>query len=448
MARRLSMVQLLAYGAPGMALAGLTLPVYVFVPTLYSSAVGLDLALVGLVLFLVRLIDAVSDPLVGYLSDRTRTRFGRRKPWLLFGLPITLLAIYMVFQPPEEATIGYLALWSALLTISWTLLIIPYNAWGAEVSDDYDERTRITAFREGYILAGTVVAASLPAVLTAMGNPDVRDHASALATVLMVLLPIGLVFAFLLVPDEAPTKVVPVKFWKGLKFIAGNKPFRRILPAYFLSSVANGLPASLFILFATHVLERPDSYGPLLLVYFLSSFASIPLWFTLSKRLGKHRAWCVAMTITCAAFVAVPFFVGPGDFTLFLIITVITGFGAGADLSLPAATFADVVDYDRLESGDRRAGVFFAAWGFFTKLALALAVGIAFPLLSLAGFDAQAAPGENSAQSVLALALLYAALPCLLKMGAVSLMWGFPLDREKQAAIRAEIEKREAAASA
>ncbi|MEM8784943.1 MAG: MFS transporter [Pseudomonadota bacterium] len=440
---RLSLRRLLAYGAPGLPLAGLTLPVYIFLPTLYSAEVGLSLALVGQLLLLVRIADAISDPLIGFLSDRTPSRFGRRKPWMLAGLPFAMAAIYFLFTPPDTAGPAYLFGWSLVLTVAWTMIIVPYNAWGAEMSPDYNERTRITAYREGFIITGTLVASALPTILSAQGLEGVREHAAGLALFLILALPLALTLAFVTVPDRAYARKTSLSLRKGLALLSQNAPFRRILPAYFLSGIANGLPASLFILFATHVLERPDSYGPLLLLYFLAGFASIPIWFTLSKHLGKHRTWCIAMIMTCAAFAPVPFLIGPEDYTLFLVITVITGFGVGADLSLPAATYADVVDEDRLRSGEQRTGVFFAAWGFATKVALALAVGIGFPILATSGFDAAAEVGSNSDRAVFVLALLYAGAPVVLKLAAVALMWSFPIDRERYEEIRRQLDERQ-----
>ncbi|MGD1934532.1 MAG: MFS transporter, partial [Candidatus Phaeomarinobacter sp.] len=152
------------YALPGLPLAALTLPVYVLVPAFYAE-LGVSLALIGAVLLAVRLLDALTDPVIGFLSDRVPLPAGRRKPWLVIGLAPTMLAVWMVFVPPETPSATYLLLWSAVLSIGWTLMILPYNAWGAELADDYDGRTAVTARREGMVVAGTLLATGTPAVL-------------------------------------------------------------------------------------------------------------------------------------------------------------------------------------------------------------------------------------------------------------------------------------------
>jgi len=216
-----------------------------------------------------------------------------------------------------------------------------------------------------------------------------------------------------------------------------NKPFRRLLLAYLVNGIANGLPSTLFLLFVAHRLVLEAQQGVFLLVYFVAGLAGVPLAVAAARRLGKHRAWCVAMLATSAAFVWAPL-LPPGAGVAFALICLVTGLGLGADLALPPAMQADVIDEDTAAGGEGRAGLYFALWGMATKLALALAVGIAFPLLDFAGFDpAAAATGAKSGD--LALAALYAWLPVALKLAAVALMWRFPIDAARQAQLRAVI---------
>jgi Na+/melibiose symporter-like transporter len=197
-------------------------------------------------------------------------------------------------------------------------------------------------------------------------------------------------------------------------------------------------------LFVAHVIGRGDAYGPLLLAYFLAGLLAIPFWSWLAKRIGKHRAWVIAMTLACGAFAFTPFVVGEGDIVAFAIISIVSGMGVGADLVLPASIQADVVDADTQASGEQRTGLFFALWGIATKLAFALAAA-ALPVLHLAGFRADAIDGTglstNTPDALLVLTLLYAAVPIAIKLVAMAMMWNFPLDVEQQRAIRAELEQ-------
>jgi Na+/melibiose symporter-like transporter len=226
---------------------------------------------------------------------------------------------------------------------------------------------------------------------------------------------------------------------QAIGILNNNKPFVRLLTAWFINGMANGIPAALFLLYLEYGLQADAGQrSTLILAYFLSGVLSIPLWLAISKRIGKHRTWCSAMMLTCAAFVWVPF-LSPGDITFFAIICVVTGMGLGADLSLPPALQADVIDFDRLRSGQARAGLFFALWSMSTKMALALAVGITFPLLEFLGFSTDQ---DNTLTALRSLAVIYAGIPVVLKFMAIALIWSFPITRERQELIQRRLERR------
>lgn len=437
--RSLSVLGLLAYGLPGLPVGALGVPLFIFLPTFYSQEMGLSLAAVGGVLLAARLWDVVTDPVIGALSDRTRSRFGRRRPWMVAAVPLLMLSVWMIFRPPADAGVMHLLIWSLFLYLGWTMIQLPHGAWGAELSDDYDERSRIAGSREGFVVIGTLLAAGTPVMLGIEG--DVRPGAAlaALAVALMVVLPVTIAAAAVAVPDHRTAAREPVPWSQSRRLLLENKPFLRLIVAYLINGLANGLPATLFLLFVEHVLVAPERQGELLFVYFLCGILGVPFWLWVARRLGKHRTWCTAMTINAAIFAAVPL-LGAGDANLFLAICVATGLCLGADLTLPSAIQADVVDVDTAKGGGRRTGLYFAFWGMATKLALALAVGIGFGLLDVAGFDASA---SNEPDALLSLALLYGGLPVLLKAVAIALMLRFPLDRAAHADLSAEIRRKE-----
>ncbi len=436
---------LLAYSLPALPAAMLGLPLLVYLPGFYAEQMGIGLSAVGAVMLLARLWDGATDPLIGFLSDRTRGRLGRRRPWLIASLPLVLAGAWMLFRPPEGAGVAHLLVWSFVVYLGWTMMQIPHQAWGAELSDDYAERARITATREGFALVGVIVAASLPATLPALGLASPADGAAAalgaIAVAVVVLLPATGAVLLAIVREPPPAAARPLAGRAAWRVLAANLPFRRLMSAFLLNGIANGLPSSLFLMFVGHRLQLEAMQGVFLLVYFLAGLAGVPLALALARRMGKHRAWCAAMLATCAAFVWAPL-LPAGAALAFAAICLVTGLGLGADLALPPAIQADVVDEDTAAGGDGRAGLYFAAWGMATKLALALAVGIAFPLLDLAGFDPRV--GTASAGGGLALAALYAWGPVLLKLAAVALMWRFPLDAGRHAALSAVIRNRAA----
>ena len=433
---------IVAYAMPAIALGVPTIPVFVYLPSFYADTLGLGLTAVGFALFAIRLFDIISDPIVGILSDRVATPFGRRRPWIVLGAPVAGVALIKLFDPPSGANVEYLLLWGALLYAGWTLVAIPYITWGAELSPDYHQRTRVTGLREAVMLAGVVLAAVVPAVLTSLGHAQ----AEALRAIGWLAIALGvpaLVFFFAKVPERdfaqghAETGRKGKTGWRSYAQLLRNRPFVFLLIAWFVNGLANGIPAALFLIYLNHGLHADErTQGILVLGYFLSGIVAIPFWLRLSRRIGKHRAWCLAMLLACAAFAFVPF-LQPGDSHIFFAICLITGATLGADLSLPPAMQADVADYDRLRFGAERTGTLFALWNLATKLALAAAVVIAFPLLSALGFDLQAPRGDSPS---LALPMIYAGFPVVLKLIVTAMVWHFPLTAVRQATIRRRLE--------
>ena len=437
---RLNRTTLFAYGLPGLPLAALLLPLYVTLPAYYAVDLGIGFAAVGAVLLVARLWDVVTDPVIGAVSDRLRTRFGRRRPWLVAGAPLIMISAGFLFLPGQEASWTSLLFWTIALYLGATMITLPYTAWGAELSSDYNERSRIAGWREGLVVVGTLLAAGVPAALGAGRGFSLE----VIAWALWFVLPVCLLIALRFVPEPSLPMTTELDWRRGIRTVWSNLPFRRLIAAYFLNGVANGLPATLFLLYVDLVLQAPTLSGLFLFLYFFCGIAGIPLWLYLSRRWGKHRAWIVAMVWAAAIFAFVPL-LGPGDEVWFLAVCVLTGISLGADLTLPASMQADVVDLDTLRSRRRRAGLFFALWGVATKLALALAVGIAFPLLDLAGLDAEQPNPDGS--GLLTLAVLYSLLPAVMKLGAVALVVGYPITARRQQRIRRLIETRAARAA-
>ncbi len=433
---------LLAYALPGLVLAIPTLPVALYLPSLYGAEIGV--AAVGAALLIARAADVFTDPLVGILSDRFPTRWGRRKPWIAAGALIGGISLVQLFQPPVDVGFSYLTVWSLFLYLGWTLISVPYSAWGAEMSGDYHQRTRITSAREAATLLGMLLASAWPAIAVSFGQSEgeairlLSWLAVALGTVFVGWLLIG-------VPDPLPRarpmsdSVSGGQLRRAIDGLRENRAFTRLVSAWFVNGLANGIPSALFLLFLEHRLQADAAQrSGLILLYFAAAVIGIPLWVALCRRYDKHRVWCAAMALTCAAFVCVPL-LAPGDLVLFACICAVTGFGLGADLAIPPALQADVVDVDVVRTGQNRAGLYFSLWGMATKLALALGIGLAFPALALFGFDAR---GGNSARALLALAVIYAIVPVFMKIVAIGIVWRFPLTKEEHDALRSTIAAR------
>lgn len=405
---------LVAYALPALALSLPTIPAYVYLPGLYAERVGL--ASTAAILFAVRMADILADPLVGWVADR----WGQRKALIAVGAPIAGIGLVCLFTPGAGTGPAQLALWALALYVGWSMVAIPYQAWGADLATGYDARSAVAFVRELAGLAGILAAGILPVVVTRTGG----DLAASVAAVAWAGIAIG-VPAFLLlllvVPERRRAPAQPVGPAAMLQ-VFRNQPFLRLMVAWSGNGLANGLAAALFPLFLRHRLEASESDTALaMLLYFLAGILAVPFWLWLSRRVGKHRAWCVAMLCCSAAFVWAPL-LGPGAIGWFLAICVVTGATLGADLALPSALQADVLDYDRWRFRTERSGLMFALWTMATKLAAGAAVGLGLGLLAAAGFSTD---GGNDEWQLTLLALIYGGLPVVIKLSVIGLIWRY-----------------------
>ena len=406
-------------------------PIFVFLSEFYAGARGLSLAAIGALFIAVRLFDALSDPLVGILSDRYGARFGRRKFWIALALPVLVVATWALFVPPEDVGPLYLGGWLLAATFGWTLAMVPYFSWGAELSGRYAERSRVTIWREAMGLIGTIFAALLYSAGTA------EEGLRLVALFVVIAAPVAGLMCLLRVPEPKDYSAAPPRLGDVWTSLAQERVMRRLLIAFFINGAANGIAATLFIFFVNYRLEEEGLGGPLLVLYFLSAVLATPLWSWLSGRYSKHRVWSFAMIYAGLVFVWT-LALGPGDWIGFAVICVLSGAALGADLALPASIQADVVDVATARTGVQQTGAYFALWSLATKIALALAAGLSFLYLDIVGFVV--GPG-NGSEALLGLALLYGGGPIALKLIAVRLMWRFPVDAAEQERLRAVIER-------
>jgi GPH family glycoside/pentoside/hexuronide:cation symporter len=404
---------LAAYGLFGMPLAIAALPLYVHLPKFYGDYLGVNLALLGGVLLALRLADGVIDPLLGVLSDRG----GARKRWLLLAAPLLALGMIALFRPlvrAEVPLIAWLSLSLFLVYVAFSLATINHQAWGAELSGDPVERTRITAVREGLALFGVVIASVLPAFL---GGNDGGLGRFAMLFAVFTLACAGITVAF--TPDTRAAPIASLTSSSIRELLSRpltDRVFRRLLLVFMLNGIAAAIPATLVLFFIADVLNAESQQGTFLALYFVAGAAGMPLWVKLSARIGKPYAWLTAMFVAIGAFVWASR-LGAGDVTAFAIICVLSGIALGADLALPPSLLADVIGRrGRMEA----TGSYFGLWTLATKLNLALAAGIALPLLSALGY----VPGGRDQAALSALAIVYAFVPCVFKLVACgALVW-------------------------
>lgn len=434
---KISRVTIAAYGSLAFPLAAAFIALQIFVPTFYAESTSLSLTSIGIILLIARLCDTITDPIVGYMSDRTPTNWRRRKLFVVIATPMIIISTFYLFNPSENAGTAYLLFWTIAIYIAGTFSIVPLGAWGAELSSDYNKRSSIAGIRVAFGLIGSLAALLFAVIFSGDNSAHLGETLTGITWLVIVTLLIATILAAWLVPDDKDTELPENTFKAAWNVVSKPTPFRQLLSSFFLNAVGNAIPASLFILFVTHVLDAPDQVGRMLFLYFVCSALSVPVWVAMSKRMGKHQTWTIAILLAAAFFVWTPF-LNEGSLGLFYLVVIVTGFATGADLVLPAAINGDLIEWDELQTGYKRPGLFFALWGTATKLSFALAIGIAFPLLDVIGFSATAANDSNAIQG---LAVLYG-LPCIaFKLSALFIMRGYPITEARHGEIRAELER-------
>ena len=423
----------LAYASPAFALAVVGIPLYVYLPKFYTDVVGADIALVGFVLLAIRLFDAVSDPIIGALSDRTKSPLGRRRPWIALGVPPLIIALYLLFSPPALSAEGAL-LWFGVglfvVFLAWTAITVPYESLGAELTQDYDERTAILSLRDGALILGTILAAASPAIIQGVlglgDGPDAeraKFRAVALSYAPLVVLAC-LACVWLVKERHGHRSSTALPSLRTLGARLKNRPFRILLASYTIAAIGSNLPATLIPYYVDYVIGDPN-VEQYLLLYFLTGVVLLPFWVRLAKRVGKKPAWLAAAALNSLTFAGV-FFLGPGDSEAYAILVIASGLGFGATLALPSAMQADVIDYEELRSGERKEGEIIGLWAVSKKLAAAFGVFLAFPILGAVGYVPNAAQPEAV---VLTLKILYALVPSLFNLLGLWVAWHYPIDK-------------------
>ena len=422
------------YALPAFVLALPTIPAFVLLPSFYAETMGLGLATVGTIFLGLRLLDVISDPLLGYVSDHIPSRFGKRRLPMAIGAVIGAPALIMVFSPAQGASSAYLIGWGAVLYLAWTAVQIPYVAWAVELEHNYAARAQLNGYREGAGLLGIMATGAAGVAMVSLPEQD-RFEILAWAT---VILGCGVFYVTLRFVPEG--RITPPDKSRALSFPWHNKLFLRVLTAWFLNGLANGLPAVCLPLFMVHILDASDTdQAGLLFIYFLFAVIGIQGWVWLSKLYTKHSVWCLSMIMACAVFLMVPL-LSTGDIVAFGIICALTGLTLGSDLVLPPAIQADCADWDRFRFRKERTGTLFAYWSMSTKLALGVAVGFAFPMLSWMGLDDQTRAASDFSKT--GLVVIYAVIPIVLKLMAILLMRNFPIGPQQHLAINRRLKSR------
>jgi len=421
---RLSASLLITFGLVNLPLSMLMSPTAAVLPNFYLDYSAITLAGLATATLVARLFDGFTDPLIGYLSDRS----GRRTPWMMAGAVVVAAGAWFLYNPPPTAGLGHLVTWYLVVTLGWTLVEIPHSAMAAELSRDYHERSRIALWRQLLGFAGGVLFMVAPMLLLSGTTKFTPEVMRAIAAFIIVGLPSAVLLLTLAVPEPArraaSRRVRAADLYRAL---LDTPPLRYFLATQVLFGLATGAVASLFVIYASRYLGLGDKVPHIALPMTLAMALGLPLWLKVMRRVEKHRAWSLAAAGMMATLLAV-LLIEPGPAALAPMAAIMACFGFFLGLSSIAlpSLLADIVDYDAWRNRQQRAAIFFSFQAIVTKLNQGVGGAIALAIPTLFGFDAQR---EVTPAAVIGLKLAFVGWPCLLLLPMLLLAWRYPLDR-------------------
>jgi Na+/melibiose symporter-like transporter len=446
---RLRTALVAAYALPAFSQSLIHGPVGAVIQGIYAKEFGLPLAAIATVLLIASIADAVMSPVVGYASDRHRLAGGTRKPWVLTGSAVCMLASWYLYAPTPPVSTAYFLAWLVIAYAGWAIVETPHAAWMPEITRDYHERTRLATGRAVCAYAGVIAFMALPYLPFLATHTFSAESLRWTAILAIVVLPTFALLAISVVPSGAPVphtagSAQPKLEWRG---ILRNRPLLVFALAFFLYQLAPGvLNGVLFFYIDSHLHQGPYM-AALLLMTVVAAFVSIPAWGWLCRRIGKHRAWalsCVIGAVLIPCYALVP----PGpEGTVWLTIVQLGVVVSFAIFPVAApAVLADIIDYARLRYGADYGGSYFSIYNLFYKSLANVGGALALGLVGLAGFDPPLA--EQTVGATGTLLLVFCGLPALLLALAVPLIWRFPIDARRQQLISRRLAARDRRAAA
>ena len=430
--------QLVRFSAIAVPIAAAGLPLGVYLPAIYARDYGLSLTTIGVIFLLGRLWDAIADPAMGALSDRTRSIYGRRKPCIVAGGIVFGLSSIFLFFPPFGVTPLSLGIVLFFFYLGWTAVQIPFQAWSGEVSGDYHQRTRIATYQTVVTSSALLLTLILPTIADQLRPGDGRLQLTLMGgLVLLTIVPaLFLTLTALREPPLPPLPASRPRLGETIRAITGEPLLLRVLASDFAVTLAQNIRAALIVFFVTFYMGRPEWAGGLFLFQFVFGIFAGPIWLKIGRRYGKHRT-AVAGELVQVAINLSLLLVTPDSFPLLLALTLAQGLAQGSGNLMLRAIVADVADKHRLDSGEDRTGLYYSVFSLAGKTATAVAVGIALPLVSWLGFDPK---GVNSPDALTGLLLVFALGPAIAHAFSADLIARFPLDEAAHGEIRRQLE--------
>ena len=421
-----------------------------FLNAFLLDVAGLRPAVAGAIFLIVKIWDAVNDPVMGALTDRTQTRWGRRRPWLLFAaIPFGLFFFLQWIVPPlnDFGKFWYYLVVALFLDTAFTAVNVPYTALTPELTHDYDERTSLSSYRFSFSILGGVFAAFLHTIIVgAFADVFTGYTVSAAIWTFFIVVPNFITFAFTRESHFKEVRRPGPGFVEGLRIAFANRAFIYVTLIYMLSWLSIQFVQTNLILYVKYWIGAESQFGTLVLAVQVSAFLFVLLWSRVSRRIGKQSTYYIGMTFWIAVEVVL-FFVQPGQVALLFVLAVLAGAGVSIGYLIPWSMLPDVIELDELQTGQRREGVFYGFFVFLQKFGISLGLALSNFILEAAGYINQAPGGETPVQPppvLLALRIFVSLVPALILLTSFLAVRAYPITREKHAEMRLELARRRA----
>ena len=422
--------QLLAFGFPAMTHALIASPVYAILPTFYAANTAVTLAAIGTIAAFSRIIDALNDPVMGYLSDQTRSRFGSRKPWIAAAVVFCAAAVFQLFSPPSTATWVYFLIWSQVLYTGFTMFEVPRSAWGVEITRDYNERARIGMYVGGFNIAGSLTFYTLPILMGLLGAGSEIDGGTlrTIAIVYVVAMPLGIAWSLWRVPQGQKVEREKTRLRDVWRTVATSRPAQNFYAVSTLWGLGQGMIVGCSFIFYTGYMGLGPQFALVMVTLFLTEIVTLPLWSRILPKFDRHRVWAVCVGGS-ALLTPLVLLIPRGEQALIPVLLIVAVRGL----------LGDIIDYDTLKTNGNKAGNLFAVQMVLVKIAMATGGALAFNVLGAAGYRV-GKPNTEAAE--LGLLITYLAIPAVIHLLMAALAWHFPIDRRRQGIIHKRLHQR------
>jgi len=442
---KLSRTTKIIYGAGDLGFSLTSTIVGAYFLFFLTDVVQIKPAVAGIAILIGKTWDYINDPLIGHLSDRTRSRWGRRRPFLLFGaIPFALAFIMMWYTPPFTSNTALTVYYAAAYVVfdaAATFVYMPYFALTPELTEDYDERTALTSYRMFFSIFGSLLAFTIPLMIVVTFTPENAERVLTMAIVFGVIsaLPLWLVFFNTEERQSFATQEKP-KMVPALKAALKNRPFIFGAIIYLLTWICMDIIQSILLFFIKYVLKLEDQSELIMALIFVTAIFSLPLWEYASRKLGKRYAYAIGVAFWAIVQLALISVGSSVSLSVVVILCVMAGIGVGAAHVLPWSILPDAIEWDEYNTGERHEGVFYSLITLMQKIASSVAIPLTAVMLSVTNYVPNAA--QQSSSAVLGIRMLMGPIPAVLLTIAIIFAVKYPLDREQYATIVKELEER------